>query len=99
MKKVLFAASLITLLAAGCGSQASVNTPVDDTPAGTSQLSAQANLNEPPPQAQTTPSAANANTNADLDASLKAVDTNMTGLGSDSAGIDSSLNEQQAPAK
>lgn len=99
MKKVLFAASLITLLAAGCGSQTSVNIPIDDTPAGTSQLSTQTSLSEPPPQAQTTPSAASANTNADLDASLKAVDTNMTGLNSDSAGIDSSLNEQQAPAK
>lgn len=99
MKKTLFAVGLITLLAAGCGSQASLNTPVDDTPAGTSQLSTQTNLSEPPPQAQTTPNAASANTNTDLDASLKAVDTNMTGLTNDSAGIDSSLNEQQAPAK
>lgn len=99
MKKVFFAVGLITLLAAGCSSQTTVTTPVDDAPPTTSQLPAAVTPTEVPPQTQTTPNAASTNTNADLDASLKAVDTNMAGLNNDSVSIDSSLNEQQAPAK
>lgn len=98
MKKVILAASVLMLLAAGCNSQTSVvTTPaVNDTPTDASQTNPAPT--EPPIPAQNNVEAS-ANSNADLNASLKAIDTNMTSLNGDSANIDSSLSEQQAPTK
>lgn len=94
MKKALFAAGMLALLAAGCGSQTSLNTHAE-----TSQVPTPVAPAEVPPQTQATPNSTSAHSDTDLNTSLKAIDANMTGLATDSTGIDASLNEQQAPAK
>lgn len=87
-KKALFAAAAILLLAAGCNSQTATNvqtTPVAQTPTG-------ANSEHPPAVAPVGDTS-----NASLNASLTNVDSQMNSLNTDSADVDSSINEQQAP--
>lgn len=95
MKKILLAASSIVLLAAGCNSSTStLNTDtVTPTVAPSSQTQAAQNASETPAP----PTSQKSATDAELNASLKNVDSNINSLNSDSASIDSSLGEQQAP--
>lgn len=93
MKKLFLVVSSVALLAAGCSSQTSVTTGTQDNGP---TLNSKTTMSEPPAMGNA-PTTASDTSDASLDASLKNVDTNLTDLGSDSASVDASLSEQQAP--
>lgn len=90
MKKILLVSAAVLLLAAGCSSQTAVNT-------GTDTYANSAPTDTPTPTPTPSGSSASVNDNATLNASLKNVDSQMNGLNSDSANVDSSMSEQTAP--
>jgi len=95
MKKILFLAAAGLFLAAGCNSQTATNTGVQ-TPAAPTQTSGNSTAQQTPPNDGSTATAGD-NSNAALNTSLKNIDGQMNSLNSDSANIDSSMNEQTAP--
>ena len=98
MKKLVFLAS-VALLAAGCSSQTAYNSSGTPTPPVTQTVPA-APAATPPAQPTTNGTAVGAtdDSNAYLNADLNNVDTQMGGLNSDSASVDESMTEQQAPS-
>lgn len=95
MKKILLVASAVALLAAGCNSTTSTSVDTNAAPPAASISPAQPEqtVSETPAPTASAKSA----TNAELNASLKSVDSNMDSLNADSANIDASLGEQPAP--
>ncbi len=101
MKKILLI-SAIALVAAGCNGQTSSTIPTDTTAQNDNSAPAQQPIQaSTTTQTEATPPATTAgdSSNAGLSKDVTHIDTEMKGADSDSAGVDSSLNEQSAPSK